>query len=123
LGEGSTTKSLTKAEARPIAANIAKLPELLSRHQTWECDEARGLLKIRAVAALGEGQKTADALAVYTRDRGLGPSTSFLRSRRCMNFANAIPLKTNRHNTTKIMMPFIVVGRFSGNLAVVSIAR
>jgi hypothetical protein len=33
----------SQGKARRIAANIAKLPELLSRHKTWGCDEARQL--------------------------------------------------------------------------------
>jgi hypothetical protein len=39
---------------------------------------------------------------------------AYFRLRRCMNFAKAIPPKTNMHSDTKITMLFVAVGRFSG---------
>jgi hypothetical protein len=37
-----------------------------------------------------------------------------------MNFANAIEPKTSRQSTTNMTMPFVGVGKFSGNQAIKS---
>jgi hypothetical protein len=46
--------------------------------------------------------------------RRFPPPLAYFRLRRSMNFAKAIPPKTNMHSDTKITMRFVTVGRFSG---------
>ena len=50
-------------------------------------------------------------------------SSAYSRSRRPMNFANAIPPKTNMHSTTKIAMLFVDVGRVFWYLHIYIIRR
>jgi hypothetical protein len=58
---------------------------------------------------------------------GMAGSTSKssrrFRSRRSMNFANAIKPKTSRHSTTNMTMLFVGVGKFAGNHVIRSIFR
>jgi len=44
----------------------------------------------------------------------LPAAVGYFRLRRSMNFAKAIPPKTNMPSNTKITMLFVAVGRFSG---------
>jgi hypothetical protein len=54
--------------------------------------------------------------------RRFPPPLAYFRLRRSMNFAKAIPPKTNMHSDTKITMLFITVGRFSGTCMATSSA-
>jgi hypothetical protein len=46
--------------------------------------------------------------------RRFPPPLAYFLFRRSMNFAKAIPPKTNMPSNTKITMLFVTVGRFSG---------
>src|SRR5215467_48326 len=92
----------------------------ISRRRTGE-------YKPRGAADRGEYRQVAGVvkppsliqMSCFVVMSGIAGSTSKssrrFRSRRSMNFANAIKPKTSRHSTTNMTMLFVGVGKFAGN--------
>jgi hypothetical protein len=124
-GIGTSSKTSMRMETRPRPRLAIHRPNRAAESAGSKTRVRRrlGSLKIASTplpAALvcpGIGRLLCAGL--FSADRiTLVQSSPRFRSRRCMNFANAIRPKMNRHSTTNTTMLFVGVGRFSGKRAV-----